>query len=363
MLDIDPDQEFSLYPTGVCALNKADIFEVYNGNRIMDCNIVKEKYSTPEEFAEHIDEFVLLKMVDGGPTLTKYVVTRDNVVAYMRSVIGILRGLEKMHAAEYYHFDTKGDNVVVGVGPKMRLIDFGISRKATNLVAEETFSLSQNYFIYPYEARLLNRSGYVGYLNTLKKANGEGSAADLAHDILVTDADKFLNDGIKTYLSYLIPGDAYARANAYTFSDWFDEVYRTYGGYGLEFVKAIAPKVDVYSTGILLSKICYIVFRHVRRYINGESKTIKMDGSEFDIHVSEGLFRLIYKMLEVNPTKRISMKEVADEYEEWLRGFSVAVSPIESGRKRERVQGNNSSLSNGNGAANNSETRRKRKRT
>jgi hypothetical protein len=76
--------------------------------------------------------FVVMERVDGIPLGT--VIERDGPLALsrIRSIASqILAGLDAIHAAGLVHGDVKSDNVLVGPGDQVTIIDFGLARVAS----------------------------------------------------------------------------------------------------------------------------------------------------------------------------------------------------------------------------------------
>jgi serine/threonine protein kinase len=337
---LDPNNEFSIYPNQICDLSEDDIMAsstaTNSENNLLDCPIVTGTADTPTDLLSRADLFKIQQMPAGGQSLHGYVPRPADAIPVFRSMLQVMKGLAKMHAAGYYHMDIKPQNMVIDAAHHIRLIDFG---NATG-VGEFTSGTGSprlgdgNYAFWPFDVRFAEKRIFTAYEASLKK----GSPS------IQTAIDAFLRKS-PPHLKYIIPTTIYytpfgqPRLTMESLQALFRDIETTYGGYSEKVAADLLGKVDVYSVAIILCTLYTAIFSHYvgynaqgqarLTYVPFKDKESYMDelledysdaeisqiDYEIQTKVSMPFYVLIADMLSINPLERPTMVEAAVWFE------------------------------------------------
>ncbi len=326
--EIDPEQKFSIYPSRMCELDPANMYANAAEDKYLDCK--RLGVSSIDEMAAFADEYRVIEMPYGGVELNDFKVTDiREILSFFDSLLPLIRGMALMHSKHYYHFDIKAANIVtkrLEDGKYLtRLIDFGFGTKGRDLVMNDPkvlIPIEQNYPIWPFDFRWLTSKTYGKYVN-MAMVDYEGFNMHINQYYTVSvkynstsaprtayyNTDGSRKEGIVSYMTYL--QDVMGKSEEY--------IYDMYG------------KVDVYSFGLVLSKL-FTTFMNQYKLEDGEiyiwtgQQHVKVDnitpaeGATATMvryirdKVTRPFYEFIEKMLTADPRKRYTMADVEREF-------------------------------------------------
>lgn len=161
---IDPKNEFTLPNFGACVTHP---FQAKPSDELRSCSNIKRRQDANAEVYQILYQF-------GGPDLfvmsmdPKHTVKLDDV---MRMLLPIMKGVSRMHAHGYSHYDIKPENMLYETKKKrIVLIDFGLLTPLYHIYENDKM-LSESYPYYPPEQKLyyalktkMRRSEWIPFL-------------------------------------------------------------------------------------------------------------------------------------------------------------------------------------------------------
>ena len=307
--DIDPTFEYLIYPEDMCvpditnapatasatapatasapATATAAAEDNYEACKLID---LTNKYIIP----------TVLILPDGGTNLEIINVEKEDFLAFFEAFLNIFKGIELLHRNGIAHLDTKPANMVglrlVTGEYKVRLIDFGLTRKAEE--ASKQIHI-ENYLYWPFDIKLTtnlytyNPKDVADYYR-IQKIRGSYYPDWLWYD-KHGDAmiDKQLIAAIRTVIT----------------SGAATSISLIYG-------------VDIFALGRSLAEIYGRLLRH--RYIGYNN--VKVETATGSVAIQENIkqfvslpiYKLVEKMVNVNLFERPSITEAIRMYEEIL---------------------------------------------
>lgn len=326
---IDPEKNYFLSASRLC---KPAAPEASNGVNSATCTLLlgpgktrgKNLTNRDPNISSNLSNAKLVEYPDGGQDLEKFRPNVNNLYAYFKGFKTLLEGLVKLHAAGYAHLDIKAANVVAKRGPmsatgnqdiEMRFIDFGFLCNAetfpTTLTPGQRLSA---YVLWPHDIYF-----------TLGCPHN-----DLFVRLRVT-YDQFLqkySTNMRNFMRFTtfsqIPESIINEIQALTFPK-VQALYQKYANLSsdeTERLKVLLPKIDIFMLGILLSA------QYSRLVLQYEDYTGDIDlvqpypltpaqrgwfGSLAN-QISQPLFTLVKKMMDIDFTKRISAADALAEF-------------------------------------------------
>lgn len=304
--ELDPTQQYSVYPTKSCDLNPENL-NIWSEN-FSKCKILMKK----ENIRITYPFFRVLQMPRAEMDLQAFCMTlRGSALSQLRPLFEGMRnlfvGLAEFHSHNFYHMDIKSINIVVSnAGQTCRFIDFGLSSEG-----EFRDNYKVVYFAYPFELQLHG----IDFTRIINDDN-------LKHQI-----DMYY----EKHKPYLMPYNS-----MYTESG--DRVYT------INFIKdAVVPvlknkptqyfleKTDIFSLGQVLSTILVITHGF---YIKDEEPYFVDQTGEKEVPYSNIFFRffdqvyerlhlLVLDMTDANPEFRPTVKECLRVYDDFLRAYDA----------------------------------------
>lgn len=313
--EIDPSQEFTVYTESSCNLDTENIRET---NEFTKCtfDFPKDKIK-PLLFSKY-----------AGTDLHKLKPISNNYLNIFKSFIPLLEGLQKAHDADLVHCDIKEENIVAEVNDdniKLRFIDLGLSMKVKDMVKiPEVYLNKISYYYWPFEFCCINMFGKLE-----------------PYDIIEENYNYLQNVEKKRRLpiQYI---------SAYPVD--INELYDVYRSYNFKDFSQLFKKLDVYSFGIMLSKLIFKYFRiffheetnkkvYMAYYINSTIipkdvffNSIKNDEQKaWHLNVLNKILLPLFGMLDdlasYDPTFRMSAKEIANIFKELLPEIEIYLQP------------------------------------
>ena len=310
---LDPEQEYYITPVKKCDLDTKDIKPK---NEINKCELKKD-----------ISKKKLLFYNFGGKDLEKLIPNPKTYIQLFKGFHNLLEGVAKAHQNNLFHLDIKEPNIVVDDNNKMRLIDFGLSIDTNNLNSEIDLDVyATPYWYWPYELQFL-------VISNITKKGIENSY------------NTFYNNNLLK-----IPY-AYTQGNYFEY-DWqqidINEFYEV-----VKKTQTLEPKdffqaTDIFSLGVVLSRIIHRYFSHVfgLNYLNENEIKIEYpnnkryfiseiddDDDNIDWHktiarkITQPLLELSQQMTQLDFTNRPSVKTVADKYKTFFNAFETHLKP------------------------------------
>ena len=245
---IDPEQQYTVYPIKQCKLKRENI-KLRNGN-LNKCTITK-KYN----LIKNENALSILQAPVGGVTLAETInaaSTMGDKVDVFIGLTNLFKGLTVMHARHFYHMDIKENNIVVQKNDSlyMQFIDFGLSIDFSKKIESATINTYlQNYFLWPLELRFIYIVSNPSVIPRLKS-------------ILYDELQSYINDPLKINLrSHGVSYSAYYKSD--NTPKFEASNYLRYIQYLIEnkvsSTKLIAG-ANIYGMGLLMNRIAYIIF-------------------------------------------------------------------------------------------------------
>jgi len=278
---IDKNNEYYAIPIQLCKTSKNTL------------NTYKA-FKKCEDIQSTIQEFEMLTMEDEGLDMLE-VVTRykHKYNALLPSkywillIKNILQGIELLNNNDIIHQDIKLPNIAYQ-NNRLKLLDFGLAIDFNNVYTLNNNRLTYYYFIHPFEYILI--SDYLKY-KTYKKYT-----KSVLLQIFKNSWYEYLNDyGYKSYLSYkfFIPEtDINTECDKMILkyiSDptaWFNDIQK------------YKNKIDIYAFGMTCVDI-----------------HLYLDYSDLTNIEKDKYIYFVKKIIEINPSKRFTVKEALKYYE------------------------------------------------
>lgn len=269
---IDPNNNFTVPMLGKC--DKVQYFR--STDNIKSCKMIRENSQDPQTYHQIIYSY-------GGKSLETTLERNGTVNSFWKILTAfepILKGIEKFTKDSIVHLDIKPPNILM-LKNKLYLIDFGLMSSNEEVFKKNRHEiLIDNYMWYPpeFKAYLLNNKGTIDLL--LKRYLDNFEMGDVV-----------IRRGIKSILN---------SANGKQQLEGFfnDKIPQK------EYVK-FAPKVDVYSLGIVFAQL-FIWSGYMRKVYSRPCQSSVL---------RDHMKTMIKGMLNCDPRNRSSIQQVVVQYE------------------------------------------------
>ena len=298
--EVDPRQEFSIWAEEICPFDPKDVIPA-DEPELCTSNAVKP-------VIDGIDRGKLILYPYGGVDLSKLKLKSIYYIHILYGFYKLLGGFTIAHHHNVIHLDVKEPNIVCEIKEDsvlFRLIDFGLSIK-TNTLKKKDRKLSvytSPYLYWPFELACINprmlESSYKGFYKTIKYYPKYFPA--------------------RSYFNELGEPYPYAEFKKYVESAKLLD-YTT-----------LLRGVDVYSVGLLITKFVYNMFHHrIDRNNNVIVDGIAIPSAwhkDVITHISTPLLHLAMKMVERDPSKRVSMAEAKKDFKKIIPKLTTYLKP------------------------------------
>jgi len=279
--EIDKTNIFTVKMKSNCEISKDYIIK--NVKNIDKCSIVYED-----------DRIYEIVYEDGGYDLRHLIIKNHilerypnfNIKDFLILLKNIFDGLYNIELLGLSHRDIKVDNLLFN-GNKISLIDFGLMIEKNKIFDYKTLHmyLESNIYYYPNELKLY----------AIKKLNHSFNNITLYSSNLIYMLEKFILNNKNTnsnqlYLTEIRKIINKIKKDASEYLTFFKKTKQ-------EFDLKKFEKVDVYLLGVVLIEILLYITIYIPKFI-----------------IKQELFKLVSQMLEIDPFKRISMKDAKDLY-------------------------------------------------
>jgi serine/threonine protein kinase len=317
--EIDPTFKYTVYPYKSCTIKNENLRNYRN--QINKCRATHKVNN-----ARIKSEYILLQSPMGGKTLDELITrigrnipTNFNsftaaIVNLFASLTNLFEGLDKMHAASYYHMDIKPNNIVLSfVNSRIiaRFIDFGLSIDGSTDPSAISNVYRRSYFLWPFELRFF------------KNMN---SVLEYGDYYMNEQIDSYYNDVVKDNIKY----------NQLSRIQYYDGMApRITPNYVARIFQQITnknkdalflfEKTDMYSMGLLLyyilNQLTSTYFDSNTVFYKTEQFMVRLDDPYINsiphIHIIRNfmnefgadVYRLAFRLLSINPLERPSSKE------------------------------------------------------
>jgi serine/threonine protein kinase len=334
--EIDPGQEFSIYPARICELGEDHIFADGPENEYHKCKIIVDRTAT--NLAANKDDYRVIHMIDGGTEISRIRFNMaQEVIAMFASFLPLMRGIAKMHSYRYYHLDIKPANIVTqlnGSGEHVfhtRLIDFGFATRGEEfIVSHSTVPHKKSYAVWPFEMRWLTLRSLREYIDDFRTSQQRVS------EEIVRFYEKSVLSAVAsgpTNIYYDLHGAARGTLAEYGRHIWDAGMKMKQSG-GEAILYELLGKVDVYSFGQVLARMYVSILGHYRLhdgriYMKLRGQDIAVDDlssestsalyeKELCAIVSVPFYKLLDGMMNIDPAQRLTMEAAAKAYEGWV---------------------------------------------
>lgn len=315
----DPAAEY--YP-GTPTLCLPDYQTAHSYDSIRDCGIGRD-------VIDNQDQYSLLIMPDAGVDLKKYgleLEKRKSTPANCREfelfwieVLRLIVGLSVFLRNDLVHHDLKPHNIVYNESThRLKFIDFGLMRRASDLISNSQYKTRKRWFNFPPEIILWNKSEFYAHIKATKKSKQEELMQKM--DELIVQVPKKTHDAlhIGTFITYVAPKDPgflhKYLLGYYNCTDSFKPVkggaVTTAAAAYTKFMEKSVSTFDVYGLGMALT----YVLNHGEHLMTPANESYKND-----------LRALLSKMTSGNVAERPSVHECITEYENILNASSLLV--------------------------------------
>jgi serine/threonine protein kinase len=303
---IDDTNIYHLPPPKLC---KAESYH-FSESGISGCNVIRGRSQK---------HFSVLQYKDGGMELrdflekakvNKFFSSEKNIKNFIFSMYNLFVGLDDMYKNNFIHCDIKTQNIVYDPDKiKFNFIDFGLAGKLDKILTQKSYESRWmfGYFCYPYEVFLLNNN----YYRSVKTRNSVYFPTQL----------NFLYNR-----SYAKTIDNYVFYNGSIYKPtWEDlDIVKTYEKLTNELSRnelsrEIIKKIDVFSMGIVLAEVLWVI-RNTR--INASQIT-----SSTNI-LFRNLHSLVLNMVNPLYTTRFNATQVLEYYEKNIMPLVTDVIPV-----------------------------------
>jgi len=309
---LDPHEDSLILPINSCKLN---VDSLQATNQVDKCSR-GHAYDT------------LLFSKHGGIYLHNLTLPHEEYIPFFNSLVSFFEIIEKIHNSDYSHCDIKAANILTQKQPdntfKTRLIDFDLLIPNSRFVNEPALrnEFQAFYVAWPFELQLATNTA-------------------LPHtDAFIAKQLNLWYSQPERYGGYaLLPGYSYFGPNrTRKFNIASPEIQALkaidYSTYSLN-------KVDIFSLGIVLSQVYYSLTKYkISSMLDGSTidATVDYDYSMITLmgtnqdavtkwhrdvtnEITAPLLNLIEAMIDINPTKRIGIREV-------IRKYTAILSPL-----------------------------------
>jgi serine/threonine protein kinase len=241
-----------LIPRSGCRTNYREVLEVPISRECDELNKLKQIYGDQ-------GNLYMLKMPYGGVTLDHY--THTNVLSvkdFMKTMLPVFEAIAKIRTAKLCHQDIKSINILVRTEGEMKdkawLIDYSLLEKIADIYSYKNHRrLHHSYFPYPPEYKLF--SYIIDTPESVREKEDCKPFEKVLENILHFGSHRTktyfnLHDRIQTHKTIL---DIYQEMNN-RFKKGSSELKEW-------ITQNAAPKVDIYSTGMVLIDNDYILVR------------------------------------------------------------------------------------------------------
>ena len=344
---VDPQMNYSIYPYKLCYPNLTNV-NTYMNEGFSNCDFLDRKFNNPEHVKYWIDknDLVFLQSKYGGQSLQTIIIqefarpstSNGFIYSIFKKFANVLRGVETYHKHNFVHFDIKEGNIVCDK-QSCRMIDFGISQSLNKYIPGDyefdqkyPFILDSLYVIWPLDAYFIK--------------NWDGLFRNGEPNLLDKYVDKFYK--ILKALP-IVPPELYMGEEldeSFIPFNTMDDVYLFYENllnYMLVFNKShggdlktvtkqlrefIFKQLDVYSTGMQILYLTYNLTLKRMKYDKIEPVKTSKSPSNVPDEIVHALYRLAMEMMNLNPFKRLTMKEALPKYEAILNKMTLTKSSI-----------------------------------
>ncbi len=332
MKNIDPLMKYSIYTSKACNPNKTNL-NVYVDEGFGNCNVHEGiKFNSKNTISDLInqDRLVFIQTKYGGKTINELIqedyTKTGQVYDLFRKFLNVIKGIEHYQNYNFIHFDINEKNIVCDKN-NCRLIDFGLSQSLKEYIPGNPdydnifpFTLDTLYYLWPLDAYFMK------------------NWSKLFRNGVPNLPDKYIDAFYKNLkLKPEIPPEMYSGEEI---DDMFipfnsmDDVYLFFENllnYMLVFNKGdlkqpskqlrefIFKQLDVYSLGYLLFNIIYKTTNKKMKF--NEVRVVK-EGSDIPDSFVHDFSRLAISMTNLNPFKRLTIKEAVAAYEKILNKYS-----------------------------------------
>lgn len=306
---LDPDNKFTVKLEGSCKIKK----KRFEKNELYQCRNL-DKNSIPDELSQIIYEY-------GGIDLD--IAVRQ--CTFQELFIGIQRvfnGIRVLYSQEYVHNDIKPPNIVYNTTTKkMSIIDFGLIQKFKDVYSNENdYFLNYRYSYFPpeyttcsyyFQKKNMNnwkddvQSNKIPYMNNIIEYNR----------LFIRPIDEDIQNNYSAYPVFIKAWNELKDCGKDKFASFLRSSisHRDFQKY----ISGFTDKIDVYMLGITLLELFYLSELYLMNDIPGN----------IDFYVN--VLKLVRKMIEMDPRKRIHPNVAYREYRKILKEISdVEVTPF-----------------------------------
>jgi serine/threonine protein kinase len=283
--EIDKNNLFTVEKLDNCKINKQFINS--NVDNFDKCSLIKNKVNY-----QIIYEY-------GGIDLLEYIIKNKtiDVKLLFKNFNDIIKGLLLLDKNNIIHNDIKLNNILFN-NNKLFLIDFGLAIFTNDLFNNSNLinKLDLEHLLMPLDIKLYGLSKFkllknTTKLNTLLFIDYVNKLINSYPNYFISNP-KYYNEIIKLNLSIQKKTNSFYSFIIKTSFDKLEHLYRN-----------IRNKGDIYQLGLSIYLIIiFIIIKHPNE-IN---------------KIPLSIFKLLIKMIEPNPLKRISIKKLASDYKKYL---------------------------------------------
>jgi len=272
---VDPERQFTLPNYGACITSPS---QAKPSDEIKSCSNITRRQNKNAQVYQILYQF-------GGPDLIKMNAKNkmklDDVLPLF---LPILKGVQRMHAHGYSHFDIKPENMLYETAKnRLVLIDFGLLTNLSKLFDSDSM-ISASYPYYPPEMKL-----YYAMKTKMPKSKWL--------EFLRSSYTRYSN--VFEYLESFDSGTSHiekliGRATRVGETSFMNECRTKF-----------AEKVDVFSIGMTLMELC--------TYMENKTKDYAF--------VNGFILKVILPMVDFDAYNRITMKDAISQFEEFVGGY------------------------------------------
>lgn len=330
----DPDQRYFLYPETICTpapYTAAD--------QMARC---------PHDFSAR-DEARVIILTKGGKALSQFQPTRADYPAFFSSLVNLFEGLQRIHANGIAHNDIKPDNVVTRKrtdGTYMtKFIDFGFMAKGADLAQRAT---KESDTLHDYS---ILQSNYRYWSFDMRMTDPAVLASAAARSASTATRIQNYYRGLGPHPSFPHRAFDYPRLTIMSVSQIAQQLH------AMPIVRRhnfIMSHSDILGLGLTLAQVYYRLTGHSDnggvaphvvipddiynpawdnafvepQYAHGVYNAAERAWNvQVRDQISIPLFRLIRRMIHVNPFDRISLADALAEYQAILPAINALFSP------------------------------------
>lgn len=303
---IDPEDQFTVKLIKTCKLGKLNPIKESAGE-FRDCTSITNgnflsNYKYPFEYYDYDSEEDLRLLIsrNGGLDLSELIkeLTKMDIKKVLiilpklfKNFKNIFYGLSRFKEEEFIHCDIKPNNILYNIKTnRFNIIDLGLMTSFTKALTDE-------YFI-QYTINVVNNTYYYRYW----PLDAGVAALFLKRNKNKTDINHSppISQGPNAYDNVRNPKNIRKL--------YYDNINNTE-----TFIKASKEKLDTYSLGVTIKEFLYS--DDINLLINKISKTYPKNANVKKIKIiHQRLLKLVDKMLNIDPFKRISIDSAHKEY-------------------------------------------------